>query len=141
MDKIEYIQGDLVMTKTEPKNFIPNGVICRFELYSDKNRAWIKDVNGIDYFSVERDWIAPVPLTPEILEKNAFEEKRRQKDSISEWYDFYHFDFDINVVCSFTKKEDNFFVCRDSIVLRKIQYVHQLQHLLFGLGLDSSMTI
>ena len=138
MNKLEYIQGDLVMTKTEPNNFTPNGVICKFVRYEDKNKVLIDVVNGVDHYVSEREWIAPVPLTLGVLEKN-------------EWICTNDFPLTYTKgnqphtfrVAQFYAKKDVFYVYhgRDNYPLREVRYVHQLQHLLFGLGLNHEMEV
>lgn len=106
--------------------------------YRDGNYGWIRE-----------DAIKPIPLTPEILEKNGW-----KKEVMSRGVKNSH--------CVYTKpdiKEYGYFpiyiekgigdefevypftgnnVCTQ---IAYIKYVHQLQHLLFGLGINHEMEV
>lgn len=84
--------------------------------------AWVKD-------------IIPIPLTPKILEKNGWICKK------GALYDVYK--KDIYTILEFVREEGVFNVCvgRNNYIIRRVMYVHQLQHLLFGLGLNSEMEV
>lgn len=126
----KYIEGDLVMTRTEPNNFTPNGVVCKFVDYDTRDKVVIRAINGIDTFIVEKGQIVPIPLTPEILEKNGWEHKD----------DVYFKDYPQRKLVVMDK---NAYIINEScsLFLCKIEFVHQLQHLLFGLGLNSEMEV
>lgn len=62
----KYIEDDLVMTRTEPNNFTPNGVVCKFVDYETIDKVLLRTINGIDGFIVEKGQFVPVPLTPSI---------------------------------------------------------------------------
>lgn len=132
MDKLEYIPGDLVMTKTEPNNFVPNGVVCEFVSYGNRNKVLVRAAKGIDTFFLEKGQITPIPLTPEILEKNGWREDKG--DYIN---DSYHI-----ILC---EKYDSFSAYKgvnNSIVwLRDVRNISDLQHLLFGLNINSEMEV
>ena len=88
--------------------------------------AWCSNVEGI-------------PLTPEVLGKNGFKEEQHQKDGASEWYDFYHYDLGINIV--YEVEENKFAAYLDGKKLREIQYAHELQHILWALGLNAELKV
>lgn len=137
MKKDRYIPGDWVIFRRKLARIL--------ETY--KTNYFIKvchhdynpDIEYDDaYFSIEVRPvdIKPIPLTPEILEENGKWKKSKSsnrtllyyKDKVYIQYDmfdrfFYFADFDY----------------RDSII--ELKYVHQLQHLLFGLGLDSKFEL
>lgn len=46
----KYIEDDFVMTRTEPNNFTPNGVVCKFVDYEAIDKVLIRSINGIDGF-------------------------------------------------------------------------------------------
>lgn len=71
----KYIEDDFVMTRTEPNNFTPNGVVCKFVDYETIDKVLLRTINGIDGFIVEKGQFVPIPLTPSILEKNGWEHK------------------------------------------------------------------
>lgn len=85
--------------------------------------------------------IGGIPITSEFLEKNNFKEEQHQKDSNSEWSDFYHYDLGINIVYEVAKKGIPFAVYLDGKKLREIQYAHELQHILWALGLNAELKV
>lgn len=102
-----------------------------------------------DYGWIREDAIAPIPLTPEILEKNGWKREVMSrgvsdrhlvytKPDIEEYGYFPIYiekgigdEFD---VYPFTDNHD----CKQ---IAYIKYVHQLQHLLFGLNINSEMEV
>lgn len=99
------------------------------------------------YFSVEArpQDIEPILLTFEILKKIGWELREHHKKEYYEdveWYEFLNRPVTY-ISLRFYPEEEAFspFLYREEISEKPIQYVHQLQHLLFGLGLDSDMEI
>ena len=84
-------------------------------------------------------YIEGIPLTPELLEKNRFKEEQHQKEGTSEWYDFYHYDLGINIV--YEVEGNKFAAYLDGKKLREIEYVHELQHILWALGLNAELKV
>lgn len=137
----KYIEGDVVMygnkvmVVKEPRDG------SHFDLSCPKV--------GLVYCLVDIDEIKPVSLTPEILEKNGWKKEAMSrgvrdrhlvytKPDIEEYGYFPIYiekgigdEFD---VYPFTDNN----VCKP---IAYIKYVHQLQHLLFGLGLNSEMEV
>lgn len=78
------------------------------------------------------DELSPIPITEEILEKNGWE-----KDDV-QWVLF-------NLVIQYDKVDDNFtiYVHQDGECnyLTEIEYVHELQHILWALGMDDDLKI
>lgn len=155
MDKLEYIPGDLVMTNGVPLGTaedvvyrvsdsdpsktlkLDNGTVLKGAVRLDNLEgakfgdkcyllgdcgAWVKD-------------IVPITLTQEILKKNGWICKK------GALYDVYK--KDIYTILEFVREEGVFNVCvgRNNYIIRRVMYVHQLQHLLFGLGLNSEMEV
>lgn len=85
--------------------------------------------------------VSAIPLTLELLEKNGFKEEQHQKDHASEWYDFYHYDLGINVLYEVAKKGISFAAYLEGKKLREIKYVHELQHILWALGLNAELYV
>lgn len=83
--------------------------------------------------------VSAIPLTLELLEKNDFEQEQHQKDSNSEWVDFYHYDLGINIV--YEVEENKFAAYLDGKKLREIKYAHELQHILWALGLNAELKV
>ena len=167
MNKLEYIPGDLVMTNGAPigtakdvvyrvvssdpsktldlnNGTVLKGVVCLENLEGAKIEdkgflpcecfAWVKD-------------IVPIPITQKFLCKNGW-----QINAVG-------YDYAINdklFFCAFPNSEtggivldvynniapsDSYDICQDDFYLGNISFVHQLQHLLFGLGLNSEMEV
>ena len=56
-------------------------------------------------------------------------------------YDVYK--KDIYTILEFVREKGVFNVCvgRNNYIIRRVMYVHQLQHLLFGLGINHEMEV
>lgn len=140
--------GDLVMVSND-NCMIPKGALCEV-VAIDSERA-CEDKKGLAGLlqTVREEWefshgvwcnnIEGIPLTPELLEKNGFKEEQHQKEGTSEWYDFYHYDLGINVV--YEVEGNKFAAYLDGKKLREIQYVHELQHILWALGLNAELKV
>lgn len=156
MDKLEYIPGDLVMTNGVPCGTAKD-VVYRVTL-SDPSRTFehddgtelkgvvrLENLEGVEFgdkgflFGDCCAWvkdIVPIPLTSEILEKNGW------KNDGYDWYRlptkraYLYITKDITTL-------GEFLVCvgLDRHNLASINFVHQLQHLLFGLGINSEMEV
>lgn len=135
MDKLEYIPGDLVIYTSLIKE--PIAEICEVHEAS----YTIKFMHG-NSVRVESNEIKPIPLTPEILEKNGWKIEDVNPHDLS------------NIVSKgiiyraikgkeilFFQKGASVFTCPLNLRKIEIRYVHELQHLLFGLKLNSEMEI
>lgn len=159
MDKLGYITGDLVMTNGIPIG-TKKGIVYQVTESNANKYAKVKDGNAFTelkgsvtlsnlkgktikddgfLFCDSGAWvkdIVPIPLTPEILEKNGW------KNDGYDWYKlptkraYLYITKDITTL-------GEFLVCvgLDRHNLASINFVHQLQHLLFGLGLNSEMYV
>lgn len=136
----KYIPGDIVYNHKKEIIRITSSYLKGTKLfyYRDGNYGWIRE-----------DAIKTIPLTPEILEKNGWKKEVMSrgvsdrhlvytKPDIEEYGYFPIYiekgigdEFD---VYPFTDNN----VCKQ---IAYIKYVHQLQHLLFGLGLNSEMEV
>lgn len=136
----EYIPGDLVKA---------SGQLCRVEevfvnrLTKEYEYTLIYP-NGNSSRIVIGE-IEPIPLTPKILEKNGWNLREHHDgnyDDTVEWY-VYHNPSKTNISLRFYPEEKAFFVFLygEEISENRIQYVHQLQHLLFGLTFNSELKI
>ena len=146
---IEYIPGDLVMVKESALQFAKDKI---FKVISSLSGGFVKVVmlnDSSTTYSISNNAVRPIPLTPEILEKNGWEKEvmsRGVKNShwvytkpdIKEYGCFPIYiekgigdEFD---VYPFTGNH----VCTQ---IAYIKYVHQLQHPLFGLNLNSEMEV
>lgn len=131
MDKLEYIPGDLVMVKKSALQFAKDKI---FKVISSLSGGFVKVVmlNDSTTYSISNNAIRPIPLTPEILEKNGWK-------SINGKYALKIKNANY-VVLEFT--EDGIYTyINENTMLFTIKYIHELQHLLFGLGLNSEMEV
>lgn len=140
--------GDLVMVSND-NCMIPKGALCEV-VAIDSERA-CEDKKGLAGLlqTVREEWefshgvwcnnIEGIPLAPKLLEKNGFKEEQHQKEGTSEWYDYYHYDLGINIV--YEVEENKFAVYLDGKKLREIQYVHELQHILWAMGLNAELKL
>ena len=133
----KYIEGDLVRIKTEPNNCTPNKVVYKFVDYVAIDKVLIRTINGIDRL-VGKDRIVPIPITPEILEKNGWRTQNR-------WYYYLGvaegFISYIGIDFKHKSNKGHLYVEVDGNNIVEIKYCHELQHLLFGLGLNSEMEV
>jgi hypothetical protein len=127
MEKLEYIPGDLVF------HYIPKTTIKKYvKVYvcSTNNALSLEDMDGnlYDYIGV----LYPIPLTSEILEKNGWK-------SINGKYALKIKNANY-VVLEFT--EDGIYTyINENTMLFTIKYIHELQHLLYALHIDSNLKI
>ena len=129
MDKLEYIPGDLVSVYVGVKKYIVE--VIGTENENEALLYQIKFPNGeIQY--ADKDNIVPIPLTPEILEKNGWEKP--------DGFDSYWLD-KIGLLQDGDVWHSALGSTKIAITLSNIQYVHELQHLFFGLGLNSEMEV
>lgn len=132
MDKLEYIPGDLVMVKKSALQFAKDKI---FKVISSLSGGFVKVVmlnDSSTTYSISNNAIRPIPLTPEILEKNGWK-------SINGKYALKIKNANY-VVLEFT--EDGIYTyINENTMLFTIKYIHELQHLLFGIGLNSEMEV
>lgn len=134
MNNLEYIPGDLVKFATNTytivnfkENFLCNKICYELISTNSTKTAFVED----------RD-ILLVPLTPEILEKNGWRTQNR-------WY--YYLDvaegFISYIGIDFKHKSNkgHLYVEVDGNNMVEIQYCHELQHFLFGLGINHEMEV
>ena len=120
----KYIEGDVVMYDNKVMVVKEPRDGSHFDLSCPKE--------GLVYCLVDIDEIKPVSLTPEILEKNGW-----VKDKEGYINDSYHLH-----LCDKYDRYSVYKVVNDNIVwLTDVRNVSDLQHLLFGLGLNSEMEV
>lgn len=119
MDKLEYIPGDLVYIHGSLR--IINNCDWYYATYYDEDET-LQEVNV--------NVIEGIPLTTAILEKNGWEHTD----------DVYFKDYPQRKLVIY---DDKAYIINEScsLFLCKVEFVHQLQHLLFGLGLNSEMEV
>lgn len=137
-NKLEYIPGDLVMVKESALQFAKDKI---FKVISSLSGGFLKVVmlkDSSTTYSISNNAIRPIPLTPEILEKNGWRTQNR-------WY--YYLDvaegFISYIGIDFKHKSNkgHLYVEVDGNNMVEIQYCHELQHFLFGLGLKQEMEV
>jgi hypothetical protein len=127
MDKLEYIPGDLVSIYVGVKKYIVE--VIGTENENEALLYQIKFPNGeIQY--ADKDNIVPIPLTTEILEKNGWEHKD----------DVYFKEYPHRKL---VVMDGNAYIINEScsLFLCKAEFVHELQHLLYALHIDSNLKI
>ena len=157
MDKLEYIPGDLVMTNGVPCGTAKD-VVYRVIL-SDPSKTFefddgtelkgvvrLENLEGVefgdkgflfgDYCAWVKD-IAPIPLVPAILEKNGWKHK---KEFGEYWFVPRNEDYEL-LALDKVGEEWTIYIEENSSNFENIKFVHQLQHLLFGLELNSEMEV
>lgn len=125
MDKLEYIPGDLVTY---------NGNIVTIENNDGYYATYYDEDESLQEINV--NVIKGIPLTPEILEKNGW-----KKIKINDCAYFYYKN---GLFLTYTSKDCEFwfddFDYSNSICI-ELPYIHSLQHLLFGLGINHKMEV
>lgn len=132
MDKLEYIPGDLIMVKKSALQFAKDKI---FKVISSLSGGFLKVVmlnDSSTTYSISNNAIRPIPITPEILEKNGW---KKPDDFDSYWLN------KIGLLQEGDTWHSALGSTKIAITLGNILYVHQLQHLLFGLGLNSEMEV
>lgn len=134
--KQEYIKGDIVMYDNRIHTIMDTLELNNYELSYISHQVHQLELSG-------------VPITPEILEKNGWvKEVMSRGVKNSHWvytkpdieeYGYFPIYIEKGIgdefdVYPFTGNH----IC---IQIAYIKYVHQLQHLLFGLGLNSEMEV
>ena len=125
----EYIKGDIVMYDNKIHTIMDTLGVNNYELSYIEHPVHQLELSG-------------VPITPEIIEKNGWKIEDVNPHDLS------------NIVSKgiiyraikgkeilFFQKGASVFTCPLNWRKIEIRYVHQLQHLLFGLGLNSEMEI
>lgn len=129
VDLPEYKQGDIFVVIDISEIYIglrsPSESDCRPDMYTI------------------RDHIEGILLTPDILEKNGWN-KKHDPTSSCDIYSKGKDAFYVSLEQSIYKKQEGFeFVVADSTYRfgNKLQYVHELQHILWALGQDANLKI
>ena len=128
----EYIKGDIVMYDNEIYIIMDTLGVNNYELSYIEHPVHQLELLG-------------VPIIPEILEKNGWKFlKHHERNSYNDVsWDSYHKPAETNISLIFYQEEEAFFpfLYAQEISEKPIRYIHQLQHLLFGLGLNSEMEV
>lgn len=131
MNKLEYIPGDF--TTWIGRKVRIDGVIVDPNT-KQINYYEIADTGSESIFQGED--LKPIKLTRIILKKNEWEKTKESFKTQS----YYKKNFGVNTITIIAINKD-FRVVYNTTYIRHIQYVHELQHLLFGLGLNHEMEV
>lgn len=128
MNKL-YIPGDLVYIHGSLR--IINNCDGYYATYYDENES-LQEVNV--------NVIEGIPIIPEILEKNGWIGTKR---ALFVTYTKIVYTRVIFTIIETIGEPHVFRVCcgRNNCLLRNVMYVHELQHLLFGLGINHEMEV
>lgn len=131
MDKL-YIPGDLVMVKKSALQFAKDKI---FKVISSLSGGFVKVVilnDSNTTYTISNNAVRQIPLTSEILEKNGW-----AKDKEGYINDSYHLH-----LCGKYDEYSVYKVVNDNVVwLTGVRNVSDLQHLLFGLGINHEMEV
>lgn len=138
MNKLEYIPGDLVYIHGSLR--IVSNCDGYYATYYDENES-LQEVNV--------NMIKGIPITPEILEKNGWKKKAmsrgvRDRHLVYTKPDIEEYGYFPIYIEKGIGKEFNVYpftynnVCTQ---IAYIKYVHELQHLLFGIGIKHEMEV
>lgn len=142
MDKL-YIPGDLVMVDNDIVKVMTRSV-----------NYFLKIINNYDVmfssgnvYKYSPNELKPIPLTQEILEKNGWdkEEKDGSVFSLSEAFMGGDENDEDNYTCFqlyYQNKKDGWVIdMRGEPLKFEIHYIHELQHLFFGLEINHEMEV
>lgn len=142
--KPNYIPGDLVYNHKREVIRITSSYLKGSRLFYYKT-----DEIGGSIGCMLEEALKPIPLTPEILEKNEWKKEVMSRGiTNSHWVytkpDIEEYGYFPIYIEKGIGDEFDVYPFTDNHVCTQItyiKYVHQLQHLLFGLGLNSEMEV
>ena len=120
----EYIKGDIVMYDNKIHTIMDTLGVNNYELSYVEHPVHQLELSG-------------VPVTPEILEKNGWE----KDEEASFKTQLYYRKKSISKFIVIIIRKDTLRIVYNSECLNIIQYIHELQHLLFGLGINHEMEV
>lgn len=120
-----------------------------FKVISSLSGGFVKVVmlnDSSTTYSISNNAVRPIPLTSEILEKNGWERNGGQYSFTFKPYVGYKVELIGFFIEMFKDEHDMlkykyFQIFLENKNIYGCFYVHQLQHLLFGLGLNSEMEV
>ena len=119
----EYIKGDIVMYDGRIHTIMDTLGVNNYELSSIEHPVHQLELSG-------------VPLTPKILSTNSFKIVRQDESGAL----YFKEGLGIDIVASYVRNCYDIYVSGNKM-LKDIKYLHQLQHLLFGLGINHEMEV
>ena len=125
----KYIEGDFVM--------YDNKIMVIKEPRDGSHFDLSCPIEGLVYCLIDVEEIKPIPITVEILKKNGW-----KKEMYHNWY-YMVIERNILYIVEGIGIDGAWLVCvgLNMSDIASVSFVHQLQHLLFGLGLNSEMEV
>lgn len=121
--KQEYIKGDIVMYDNKIHTIMDTLGVNNYELSCIEHPVHQLELSG-------------VPLTPKILSTNSFKIVRQDESGAL----YFKEGLGIDIVASYVRNCYDIYISGNKM-LKDIKYLHQLQHFLFGLELNSEMKV
>ena len=146
--KQKYISGDLVKAWIGINTGSMVAEVVGYNpLYQEYilTNWYIEETRGV--ISITEDRITPISLTPNILKKNGWDKDDEDKSIfyLSEAFLGGDKDDEDNYTCFqlyYQNENDGWIIdMRGELLKFDIHYVHELQHLLFGLGINHEMEV
>lgn len=119
----EYIKGDIVMYDNKIHTIMDTLGVNNYELSCIEHPVHKLELSG-------------VPLTPKILSTNSFKIVRQDESGAL----YFKEGLGIDIVASYVRNCYDIYISGNKM-LKDIKYLHQLQHFLFGLELNSEMKV
>lgn len=120
----EYIKGDIVMYDNKIHTIMDTLGVNNYELSYVEHPVHQLELSG-------------VPVTPEILEKNGWERDEEASFKTQLYYRKKSISKSIVIII----RKDTLRIVYNNECLNIIQYIHELQHLLFGLNLNHEIEV
>lgn len=134
--KQKYIVGDLVKTTWIGDNKEYFVEIAGYDPIYDRYTV-INSVlrNLLGVLSVKEQEINAIPINARCLKRNRWEHQNN-------WYFYIEYEKGcIGIDLKHKSKKGKYLVDIDSKIITEVLFLHELQHLLFGLGLESRLEV
>lgn len=119
----EYIKGDIVMYDNKIHTIMDTLGVNNYELSCIEHPVHQLELSG-------------VPLTPKILSTNSFKIVRQDESGAL----YFKEGLGIDIVASYVRNCYDIYISGNKM-LKDVKYLHQLQHFLFGLGINHGMEV
>ena len=136
MNAKELMISDWVLHEGEPYQIRQLGIFGVDRDGEDYPAVCIGKPNGIGII-LERNEIEPIPLTPEILEKNGFKKKGYRYGIYDDYFDFEMHEYNDGTwlvsyhCCEMSLPDEQLLIC----------YIHQLQHFMRHCGIEKEIEL
>lgn len=135
MKKLKYIPGDLVMVDGFNTVYKIDSVVFQPHV-NDFLYTLVPISIGSILFDLPADSICPILITPKILSANNFKKVREDESGAL----YFKKGLGVDIVHSYVRNCYDIYISGNKI-LKGIESVHELQHLLFGLKLNYEMVV